>query len=136
MGDGPLRPWVERRAAELGLRAVFTGSRGDVPRLMLGAMDAFVFPSRFVGLGLAMVEAQAAGLPVIAADVIPAEATVVDQAVRRVSLRDPAEVWARAALEAGPLDRRRCLEAVTASSFNIATTIDRVLACYQGVRAA
>jgi glycosyltransferase involved in cell wall biosynthesis len=71
MGDGPLRPWVERRAAELGLRAVFTGSRGDVPRLMLGAMDAFVFPSRFEGLGLAMVEAQAAGLPVIAADVHP-----------------------------------------------------------------
>jgi glycosyltransferase involved in cell wall biosynthesis len=131
MGEGPLRPQVERRAADLGLRAVFTGSRGDVPRLMLGAMDAFVFPSRFEGLGLAMVEAQAAGLPVVAADVIPPEATVAAQAVRRVSLRASAEVWARVALEARPPDRRRCLEAVTASSFNLAATVERVLANYE-----
>jgi hypothetical protein len=68
---------------------------------------------------------------VIAADVIPPEATVADQRVRRVSLRDPGEVWARAALEASAPDRRRCLAAVTASSFNLATTIDRVLANYE-----
>jgi len=56
---------------------------------------------------------------------------VADQRVRRVSLRDPAELWARAALEASAPDLRRCLTAVIASSFNLATTIDRVLANYE-----
>jgi hypothetical protein len=54
---------MERRSDRLGLRSVFTGSRPDMPRLMLGAMDAFVFPSLFEGLGLVLVEAQAAGSP-------------------------------------------------------------------------
>lgn len=131
VGDGPLRPKVERRAAELGLRAVFTGSRPDVPRLMLGAMDVFLFPSRFEGLGLAMVEAQAAGLPVVATDLVPDEATVVDRSIRRLPLHEPAEAWARAALGAPRPERGRCLEAVKASSFNLATTIDRVFAHYE-----
>jgi glycosyltransferase involved in cell wall biosynthesis len=131
VGDGPLRPEMERRAAELGLEAVFTSSRSDVPRLMLGAMDAFVFPSRFEGLGLVLIEAQAAGLPVIATDTIPAEATVAREAVQRLSLADSAEMWARAALAAPRPDRGRCLAAVTASSFNLAANIDRLLANYE-----
>jgi glycosyltransferase involved in cell wall biosynthesis len=131
VGDGPLRPEVERRAAELGLRAVFTGSRPDVPRLMLGAMDVFLFPSRFEGLGLAMVEAQAAGLPVVATDLVPDEATVVAGSIRRLPLRDSADAWARAALGAPRPERRRCLETVQASPFNLATTIDRVFAHYE-----
>jgi glycosyltransferase involved in cell wall biosynthesis len=134
VGDGPLRPQMERRAAKLGLRATFTGSRPDVPRLMQGAMDAFVFPSRFEGLGLVLVEAQAAGLPVITSDVVPPEATVADQAVRRVSLSESPEVWARAALAARPPDRRGCLSAVTASPFNLVATIDRLLTNYEPAR--
>ena len=131
VGDGPLRPEMERRAGELGLDAVFTGSQADVARLMLGAMDAFVFPSLFEGLGLVLIEAQAAGLPVIATDTIPAEATVAHEAVQRLSLADSAETWARAALAAAPPDRGRCLAAVTASSFNLAANINRLLANYE-----
>ena len=65
LGDGPLRPEIERQATELGIgHAVhFLGVRADVPRIMLGAMDLFLFPSHFEGLGLVAVEAQAAGLP-------------------------------------------------------------------------
>ena len=134
VGDGPLRPEMERRAVRLGLRPIFTGSRPDVPEIMLGAMDAFVFPSLFEGLGLVLVEAQAAGLPVVTSDVVPVEATVVSETVRRLSLADSADSWARAALDAPRPDRGRCLEAVTASPFNLAANFDRLLASYTSSR--
>jgi glycosyltransferase involved in cell wall biosynthesis len=56
------------RACGLSGRVVFTGQRSDIPRL-LNAADVFVFPSRSEGLGLALVEAMAAGKACIAARV-------------------------------------------------------------------
>jgi glycosyltransferase involved in cell wall biosynthesis len=134
VGDGVLRPQIERRSAQLGLRSVFTGSRSDVPRLMLGAMDAMVFPSLFEGLGLVLVEAQAAGLPVVTSDIVPDEATVVREAVRRVSLAEPAEVWARTAFAMPRPDPRRCLDTVTKSRFNLDANLHRLLVFYEAAR--
>jgi glycosyltransferase involved in cell wall biosynthesis len=63
-GDGPDRAELERRIDKAGLRGVteFRGwvQRQDLPRLYTGH-DVFLFPSRFEGLGLACVEAMAAG---------------------------------------------------------------------------
>ncbi len=69
-GDGPLRATLERRAAELGLaeRVRWLGFRRDVQRV-LAASDAFVLPSRFEAFPTALLEAMAAGLPVIASAV-------------------------------------------------------------------
>lgn len=97
VGDGTLRPLVEEQARQLGLseRVVFAGIRRDVPELMLGAMDVFLFPSLFEGLGLVLVEAQAAGLPCVISDVIPAEADVIPNIVTRISLACSDEEWAK-----------------------------------------
>ena len=67
VGDGPLKGDLERRAAELGLsdRVRFVGARRDLGNL-LAAIDAFVMPSFWEGLPLAMVLAMGAGLPVVA----------------------------------------------------------------------
>jgi glycosyltransferase involved in cell wall biosynthesis len=48
-GDGELRPAIEEKVARLGFhdRVIFAGSRSDVPRLMMGAMDAFILPSLY-----------------------------------------------------------------------------------------
>jgi len=68
VGDGPLRGEIERRAREAGLaeRIVFAGTRRDVPR-MLSAMDLFFLPSLWEGLPVALMEAQAAGVPILSA---------------------------------------------------------------------
>jgi len=124
VGDGPLRPQIEARARELGIagNAIFTGVRSDVPRLMLGAMDAFIFPSLWEGLGLVVVEAQAAGLPCIVSEWVPAEATVLPEGVERVPLSGGQGQWVLAlvqALEHRELDRGASTDLVAASAFSI-----------------
>lgn len=69
-GDGEVVDDLRRQVGELGLeqRVNFLGQRNDTPDL-LGAADVFVMPSRAEGLGIAGLEAMAAGLPLIASRV-------------------------------------------------------------------
>jgi len=69
-GDGPLREAVKVRAAELGLsnRLRLIGARDDLERFYT-MLDAFVLPSLYEGLPLALLEAMAAGRPIVATDV-------------------------------------------------------------------
>ncbi len=67
VGDGPLRPVVEKTVVEMGLegRVLFLGVRNDVPKL-LAASDVLVLSSEYEGVPLTVLEAMAAGKPVIA----------------------------------------------------------------------
>lgn len=67
VGDGPLRESLEKEARELKLEAHvwFAGNRSDIPDL-LKAMDVFLLPSLGEGVSNTVLEAMAAGLPVIA----------------------------------------------------------------------
>lgn len=139
VGAGPEEPALRAQATRLGLedRVRFLGVRPDVPEL-LAASDLFVLPSLNEGLSLAMLEAMALGVPVVAtavggaADVLlggetgwtvrpcdpAALARVIDQA-----LRDPAEARARAA-------RGR---EVVCREFSIETHVARLEAIYREV---
>lgn len=66
VGDGQRRPKLERQAEAFGVRDVvnFAGSQKD-PAGFLAAMDIFALPSTSEGLGLSIIEAMAAGLPVV-----------------------------------------------------------------------
>ncbi len=135
LGDGSLRPNIEQKVAQAGLtdRCIFAGSRPDVSRLMLGAMDVFLLPSLHEGLGLVLVEAQAAGLPCIFSDAVPEEADVVKPLVRRLSLSQPASVWAEAILDfrkTKPDPQLEALMLVEQSSFNILTGVKELEKLY------
>ncbi len=69
-GDGSMRPAAEQRVRELGIadRVSFLGVRQDIPD-MLAAADIFVLASEWEGSPVAVIEAMASGLPVIATDV-------------------------------------------------------------------
>jgi glycosyltransferase involved in cell wall biosynthesis len=70
VGDGPLRPQMEASIDELGLRSCVSllGSRNDVATLLPG-FDVFLLSSRWEGLPRVVVEAMAAGVPVVSTDV-------------------------------------------------------------------
>jgi glycosyltransferase involved in cell wall biosynthesis len=70
VGDGPDRPSVEAEVRRLGLEQVvdLVGKRDDVAELLASA-DLFVLSSRSEGLPLSILEAMAAGLPVVASRV-------------------------------------------------------------------
>jgi glycosyltransferase involved in cell wall biosynthesis len=135
IGDGPLQPEVAALARTLGIadRVIFAGTRADVPQLLKSAMDAFVFPSRYEGLGMAVVEAQAAGLPCVIAANIPEEIDIVPALIHRLPLSASAEVWAGRILEAIEAPRptpEEALRAVCASDFDISASIARLQPVY------
>ena len=131
-GDGPLRPEIERQADRLGLRDSlrFLGMRTDVPQL-LSAMDLFLLPSRWEGLGIVAVEAQASGLPCACSHKVPREVKLTDQLrfLPEESYTDPA-AWCgvmEQALSAGRQDGR---DAVRAGGYDIRRQARRLESLY------
>jgi glycosyltransferase involved in cell wall biosynthesis len=103
VGEGPTRTDLETRIAALGLgdRILLTGDRSDVVHL-LPAFDVFVLSSRTEGYSIALLEASAAGLPIIAT-AVGGNAEIVQQGISgrivpyadRVLLAQAIELMAR-----------------------------------------
>lgn len=103
IGDGPLKAALENDAevAPLVLSGaiIFTGLRDDCPALLsaLQGRGLFVFPSLYEGFGLAAVEAQCAGLPVLASDHVPDAVGIIPHYFKQLSLSAPISAWCDAA---------------------------------------
>lgn len=99
VGEGEDRPLLLQKARHLGVseKVLFYGLSPNVEQL-LWAMDVFAFPSRFEGLGIAAIEAQAAGLPVLCSECVPSETNAAGL-FRRLPLSAGAERWAKRLLE-------------------------------------
>lgn len=94
IGAGDGQGEIKKQVQTLGIESnvMFLGSRDDIPDL-LQAMDVFVFPSLYEGLGIAAVEAQAAGVPCVLSDQVPKECKLCDN-VEFLSLTASKEYWA------------------------------------------
>lgn len=94
IATGPLRKDVERWIKEKNLihNVIILENRNDIPQLMW-AMDVFIFPSLFEGLGIAAIEAQATGLPVFISDRIPSCVKIYNCEV--ISLESGSDRWAK-----------------------------------------
>jgi glycosyltransferase involved in cell wall biosynthesis len=115
LGDGPLRAAAQQLAAELGIadKVYFLGHRLDA-RQQLGGFDIFVQPSHYEGMALTMLEALAAGLPLVTTrtdgveDVLPG-----DRGALVVDIRDWSALGRAMAEAAGRPELRRELAAVS-----------------------
>jgi glycosyltransferase involved in cell wall biosynthesis len=137
VGDGPLQARIAEDVNQRGLASciTFAGVRADVPRLFTSLFDVFLFPSLFEGLGLVLVEAQAAGCPVVISDVIPQEADMVSRLVTRIPLTMNVDHWAKAVLLAAQASRSRAArlsayETVASSAFNISVCRQNLTSLY------
>lgn len=102
IGIGKEQDHIRHLADSLNLseKVYFLGSRDDVHEI-INAFDVFMLPSRFEGLGIVLIEAQANGLPCVISDhVIPEEADVGAGIVQRLSLRKKPAEWALACMNA------------------------------------
>lgn len=110
----------------------FVGPRDDVPRLMTGS-DLLLFPSTSEGLGMVAVEAQSAGLRVLASDFVPNECVVLPELVSFKSLDIGGRGWSEEALRLLSLPRphpQSCNEAVRKSAFSIENSVRELLDIY------
>lgn len=137
-GDGEERAALEEQARASGVAGsiAFLGARDDVPELLAG-FDVFALPTRFEGLCLAVVEAQAAGLPVVATPVGGIQETVLhEETGLLVPVDDPAalaEAIIRLlddpalAVRLAAEGRRRAL-----ARFGVERMVERTVALYSG----
>jgi glycosyltransferase involved in cell wall biosynthesis len=139
VGEGPLRKRIEQRAIELGIanHVTFAGLQSNVPDLMLGAIDVMVLPSLYEGLPVVALEAQAAGLPIIASDSITSEFAAVPDLVRQISLSYSPMVWAEAILAVlndnhREENHKQALRMMEQSPFNIKRSVRALEDFYLG----
>ena len=120
VGQGNLEKAIRDKVKSLGLsdRVIFAGVRSDVNALMQ-AMDVFVFPSLFEGLGIVAVEAQAAGLPCVVSNRVPRECEKTDGLVTFLPLEAGAERWAKQILNAAQIERGDTSAQIKANGFDI-----------------
>jgi glycosyltransferase involved in cell wall biosynthesis len=103
VGAGGLECAVKQRAAALNLGNVvrFLGWRNDVAQIMC-CCDCFILPrpeEAMEGFGIAVVEAQLAGLSLLLSSAIADDPLLPTASFRRLSLSEPYQVWALAGAE-------------------------------------
>ena len=132
IGEGELETETRQQVQELGLQenVRFLGRQSD-PAKFYQAMDAFVLPSRYEGLGIVLIEAQAASLPVICSTEVPQEAKILPS-MQYLSLQEPPAVWAAAAVRAAEEGNRRdTTEELRAAGYDICTEARKLEAFYE-----
>ena len=94
IGTGELEIQIRKKVKDLKLEnsVIFWGITEEVNYLMQ-AMDCFVFPSRYEGLGMVAIEAQCSGLPTIVSDVLPKEVEIT-KCLKKIGLNESANEWA------------------------------------------
>jgi glycosyltransferase involved in cell wall biosynthesis len=129
-GTGDTMPQIREMAANYGIaeKVRFLGSVSDIPGLLQLA-DAFVFPSLYEGLGISLIEAQAAGLSCFAADCVPGDANVTGR-VRYLPLSGGAVLWAEEILKAREQPRHRDTGLIRQQGYDIALETEKLQEFY------
>ena len=129
VGDGPERNNLEKVIEESNLQndVILLGRRDDVNLLMM-AMDVFLFPSLYEGLGLVAIEAQAAGLKCIVSENVPVPN--LTGLVKTLYLKDSNKVWAKNVLEPVNFERSSAQEYIKKGNYDIATETKKLESFY------
>lgn len=110
-------------------KILFLGQRKDV-RELLSAMDVFVFPSFYEGLPVSVVEAQAAGLPVVMSNSVTDEVCCTDKIIT-LSLEQSAKEWAETAIKYAERGISDTYEQMKKSGWDIKSTAKSLINFYK-----
>lgn len=115
-GDGPLKSEIQNKVKELGLEknVQFLGQRNDANELYQ-AMDLFLFPSLYEGLGMVLIEAQCTGIPCIASIEVPQIAKISEKFIFE-NLKEKPKKWADICLK---ILNEKSIRKISEKSLNI-----------------
>lgn len=133
-GEGELEPSIRKKVEQLGLSncVKFLGVRRDAPRLYQ-AMDVFLLPSRYEGLPVVGVEAQAAGLPLITTDMVTKETKILDSA-RFLNSAESVSQWADAVIDsATQYERHDTSQEMKTAGFDIERESQKLMQKYDSL---
>ena len=132
VGNGPKETEIRKLASELRIsdKVIFYGITSDTSPLY-SAMDIFLFPSKFEGVPLTLIEAQANGLPCLISDTISPEVMITDL-ITSLPLSDEM-LWSDRlnTVVDRPLASRIAIEKLTETGFELKTVITQIDQLYK-----
>ena len=135
VGDGPDREAIEKYVADNGVidQIIFLGNTNHVENVLC-AMDIFAMPSRFEGLPVSAIEAQASGLSCFISNKITSEVKLLNTC-ELLPIDDP-DVWAQAILQTNINVRKRtdATEVLKKKGFDIRDSALELRKIYQSER--
>jgi glycosyltransferase involved in cell wall biosynthesis len=137
VGRGPLRDSIENDIRRRGLsdHCLVLGERNDVPDLMLRLFDLFLLPSLYEGLGMSVLEAQAAGVPSIVSNRVSRSVAIVPDLVQFLPLAGSRSLWvgaiAKAFETAPPVSQQIALRRMEDSPANIELCVQHLERLYR-----
>ncbi len=126
VGIGELFDIIKEKVHKKGLDdvVIFLGPRSDVNELYQ-AMDVFVLPSYYEGLGMVAIESQAAGLPTICSSEVPREADATGY-VQFLSLSNPVHIWSEKILSFKTFSRKDTSGQLKNAGFDIKLEVKKL----------
>lgn len=121
IGDGPLKKEIEKKVEKLNLNnyVIFVGNTNRVHDYM-SAMDVFLFPSLYEGLGIVLIEAQCSGLRCFSTNKVPEIVKVTDK-INFLELKK--EIWIDELKNITLAERKEMSVAIKNSGFDILDSV-------------
>lgn len=132
VGDGELLSEIEKQIEQLNLKSnvKMLGARTDIPDI-LNAADVFLFPSKWEGLPVTVVEAQASGLPCFVSDKITKEVGI-SELVKFLPIDKGTQVWIDAIKETD-LTRKNVIDKIIQAGFDIKKSVEWLTKFYEEI---
>lgn len=135
LGSGNLMQEIEQKATALGIanHVMLLGNQSNADA-WYSAFDALLFPSLYEGLPLTMIEAQAAGLPIISSDRVTSEAFIDKKLITVLPLDQPTATWSHSitdAFEQTNRDRRVNIDRFIQEGYEIQESASRLQRWYE-----
>lgn len=130
VGHGYLKEKIREQALKLGIgsKVHFLGVRNDIPDLMQ-LFDIFLFPSLYEGLPMTLIEAQAAGLKIIASKSISDEVDVTGL-IEFHDLNKDEDYWAEIILKNLSYNRANTHDKMVTANYDIENNAEKLLQFY------
>jgi len=131
IGNGELYDEIVAKVNELNLKdkVIFAGVHKH-PERYYDAMDCFILPSIYEGLGMVLIEAQACGLPCVASTEVPTSAKILDN-TEFLDLKQPISVWAEEIEKSKGYARFSDISKISDSGYDITKEAKKLLSYYE-----